>query len=96
MTAASLEKKRIIVLGISSVINASTSITAAARRSPDFTEWRTRSAFRPPKFCPTTGDAAKLSATTGRKSACITRAPTPNPACAAGPKFRMIKYTIMI
>ena len=36
---------------------------------------------------------ANAIAMAGRKIACITREPMPNPACAAAPKSRMIQYT---
>ena len=50
---------------------------------------RTRSYLPPPTFCPAIGAVANATAIAGRKIACITREPTPKPACASAPKWRI-------
>ena len=54
-------------------------IRAQAIAAPGAEGLRTRSPSRAAKFCPATGATAIPSATTGRKHACRTRSPIPNP-----------------
>ena len=54
----------------------------------------TRSERPAPMFCPASGAVANAIAMAGRKIACMTREPIPNPACAAGPKPRMVQYVM--
>ena len=52
---------------------------------------RTRSGLPAPTFCPATGAVANAIAMAGRKTACMTREPTPKPAWASGPKPWMVQ-----
>ena len=90
ITCGSRVNPRMNIGANSHALTVSTAIIADASPIAANTVCRTRSARRPPKFCPTTGATAKLNATTGKNIACITRAPTPKPACAAAPNCRMM------
>ncbi len=65
------------------------SISRALIHDADHTVARTRSKLRAPKFWPTIGATEKATAMAGRKIACMTRVPTPKPACAGAPKGRI-------
>ena len=89
MTSRSLVKRETSQAGFhwQSRVNASmtTQLISTAVRNVS----RTRSGLPAPKFCPATAGVEKAMAMAGRKIDCMTRPPTPKPACAAAPKSRI-------